>query len=186
MRWTARSGMFGGLLVVSGLSTGCQTMSEWTHPAPIAAGATTGSIGYSYRGGLATQTFPQAEPQVVEATKSAMYDLAVLDVRATDRGGKGTILDGRAPDGRRIRLMLLPKEGQTAASVQVGLFGDEPLSRALLDRIGIRLGNSPPEPIPAEVPSEPESNPFVSREGVPDSVMYRGMSDAGYRDTPVP
>lgn len=168
-------------------AVGCRTVPQWPSTTlEPAAGGSTGSIGYAYRAGLASQSFAKPEPDVAEAARAAFEDLAVGQVKATARGGRGTMLDGRAADGRRVRLMLVPRDGQTTASVQVGLFGDEPLSRALLDRIGIRLGTLPPEAIPSEVPSDPGANPFVDREAVSDSVMFRGMTDGGYRDGPVP
>ncbi|MHC5542385.1 DUF3568 family protein, partial [Singulisphaera rosea] len=79
-----------------------------------------------------------------------------------------------------------PNPGATRVSVRIGWFGDEPLSKALMDRIGVRLGTLPPTAIPTDPPSEPGSNPYFSKSAIPDSVMLRDQADAIYRDSPVP
>lgn len=184
MQRNARLGPIGAAFGLAVLAGGCRTLPSMIPEQRSVPAAV--SIGYSYRAGLASQSFPESEPKVAEAAGAALEDLAVANLKTTARGGNGTFVDGRAADGRRVRLILMPRDGQTTAMVQVGLFGDEPLSRAVLDRIGIRLGTRAPEPVPDVLPSDPESNPFVDREAVPDSVMYRGMTDSGYRDSPVP
>ena len=67
-------------------------------------------------------------------------------------------------------------------SCRIGWFGDEPLSRTLLERIGVRLGTLPPAAIPDRPPSAPASNPIFSRDAVPDSVIFRDFAEAPYRD----
>ena len=51
------------------------------------------------------------------------------------------------------------------------------MAKAVLDRVGVRLGTLPPEAIPTDVPSDPSTNPYFSREAVPDSVMLRGFAE---------
>jgi hypothetical protein len=68
----------------------------------------------------------------------------------------------------------------------VGWFGDEPLSRALLERAGVRLGSRDPEAIPAAAPSAPSHNPFFSRSAVPDAVMLRDLAESLQRDRVIP
>jgi hypothetical protein len=74
----------------------------------------------------------------------------------------------------------------TQVAIRVGWFGDEPLSQAILERMGVRLGSRPPEAIPAAAPSAPSRNPFFARDAVPDSVMLRDFAEAPYRDRVVP
>jgi hypothetical protein len=82
--------------------------------------------------------------------------------------------------------MLHTNQGYTQVAVRAGWFGDEPLSQAILERVGIRLGNRNPESIPTKAPSAPSANPFFSRDAVPDSVMLRDFAEAPYRDRVIP
>jgi hypothetical protein len=66
-------------------------------------------------------------------------------------------------------------------SCRIGWFGDEPLSRTLLDRVGVRLGLLPPAAIPDQPPSAPAANPLFSRAAVPDSEILRDFVEAPYR-----
>jgi hypothetical protein len=76
--------------------------------------------------------------------------------------------------------------GSSTTTARVGWFGDQALSRAILDRIGVRLGELPPEPIPDTIPSTPARNPFFSREAVPDEIMLRDQADAAFNDRVIP
>ncbi len=69
-------------------------------------------------------------------------------------------------------------------SCRVGWFGDELFSKALLRRVGIRLGTPPPEAIPEKAPSSPAGNPYFSREAVSDYEMMRDYIEAPYPDRP--
>jgi hypothetical protein len=64
------------------------------------------------------------------------------------------------------------------------LFGDEPLSRALLERAAIRLGMLPPAAIPENPPSAP-TIPLL-RPSAPDEEMLRNWAEAPYRNRVVP
>jgi hypothetical protein len=174
--------------------------------AAIAAGAagcsTTGPArsmaGLAARDGVADRSFPQPFDPVVAVTREAMADLGLrdLDVRLDPdlaAGGRRRVgrprdatLTGRGADGRPVTVTVRSRGTGSAVGVRVGRFGDAALSRALLDRIGVRLGTEPPAPIPAEVPSTPGSQPFFSRAAVPDAVMLRDQAEAGYRDSPGP
>ena len=85
-------------------------------------------------------------------------------------------------DGRRAMITLRPQQGATKLTARMGLWGDEPLSRALMDRVGVRLGSLPPEAVPDEPPSKPASNPFFSRSAVSDEVMLRTQAEQRYHD----
>ena len=176
--------------VVAGAGgTGCSTVAPsavkaMANPAP---GADTGA-GYSFSAGRATQTFSSSAQVVAPAVVAAMDDLRIEDVRRVNESSM-TIFEGKTADNRRASVTLRPqKQGSTRVTVRIGLFGDEPLSRALMDRVGIRLGDLPPAPIPAEVPSDPAPNPFINfkRSVGPQSEMLRDMAESRFRDSPVP
>ena len=71
-------------------------------------------------------------------------------------------------------------------SARIGWFGDEALSQALLERVGVRAGTRAPEAIPDEPPSTPSGNPYFSRSAISDEVMLRDLADAPYHDRVVP
>ena len=50
-------------------------------------------------------------------------------------------------------------QGQTQVGIRAGWFGDEPLSRTFLERVGVRLGSKPPEAIPTEAPAPRRATP---------------------------
>jgi hypothetical protein len=137
--------------------------------------------------GSETETFPVPGVEVEKAVEQAMNDLA-MTVKVGPRAEQNGVVHlwGRAKDARTVRVDVAGGARSSAVTVVIGKYGDPPLSRALLDRIGIRLGARPPEPIPDRVDSEPAGNPFVNREAVPDSVILRDQSQAGYRDVTVP
>ena len=81
---------------------------------------------------------------------------------------------------------LRPQQGKTRISCRIGWFGDEALSKALLERTGIRLGTLPPAAVPENPPSTPGANPFFSRDAVPDEEMLRDVAEAPYRDRVIP
>jgi len=160
------------------VSAGCKTVT------PMAGNVIDGS-GFSYSAGRATQDFGCAPQALQSSITGAMDDLRFHSVRQTTDAGS-IVYNGTTADDRRVSLLIHPYQGQSRVSVRIGWFGDEPLSRALLDRIGVRLGTLPPAAIPVDPPSSPASNPFFSRDAIPDSEMLREQAEAPYRDTPVP
>ncbi|MGP0062959.1 MAG: DUF3568 family protein [Isosphaeraceae bacterium] len=157
---------------------GCAT----TRPGTIAE-VDPPSAEYRYSTGRGSQDF--ALPPL--AVKAAVYEaLEDLKMTVAHRGRDGVVsqIDGRTVDDRSITITIRPHRGGTHVGCRIGWFGDDPLSKALLERVGIRLGTLPPEAIPEKPPSSPASNPFFSRDAVPDSVMLREYPDAPYRDRP--
>ncbi len=159
-------------------SPGCMTLGP-------AAGPAFSATNFSYTAGRAIQDFAYPLPTLHTAVNGAMEDLRVHSVRVTHEGG-GLIYQGSTADNRRVAVAIRPNAGNARISIRIGWFGDEPLSRALMDRIGIRLGTLPPEAVPVDPPSSPDSNPFFSRDAIPDEEMLRDQADSLYKDTPVP
>jgi len=175
-RSTRRAALAGCLLV----STGCAVTS------PRASLPTADAEpGFSFSTGQGSQTFGSPVGEVGPRVVEALGDLGMTDIRTTR---DGTVLrhEARTSDGRSASVTLRSRGGASTASARVGLFGDQALSRAILDRVAIRLGERPPEPVPDELPSTPAANPFFSRSAVPDSVMLRDQADAAYTDRVIP
>jgi hypothetical protein len=144
-----------------------------------------GGAAFAFMAGRGTQSFSAPTASVVEAVKSSMSDLNMTSIR---HSLDGTVIriEGRTSDQRQTVVVIRSHLGVTHVSVRVGWFGDEPLSRALLERVGVRLGSREPEAIPATAPSAPSHNPFFSRSAVPDSVMLRDLAESLQRDRVVP
>jgi hypothetical protein len=166
-----------GLAACALIQSGCATVSPRIQ--------SEGSTESSYSTGRAIQEFSQPAGPVGDAIAEAMDDLKMTDVTRA-RDGAVYRIDAKTEDKRSVLVTLRPHQGMTRVSCRIGWFGDGPLSRALVERAGIRLGLLPPAPIPDTPPSSPASNPFFSRSAVPDEVYLRDVADAPYRDRPVP
>jgi hypothetical protein len=159
-------------------SAGCMTTG-------LAGGPTLGAPGYLYQGGRASQGFAYPMPQVQSALLEAMADLGIHSIRQT-REAQLLIFEGRTVDDRRGTVTLESQNSLPVVTARFGWLGDEPLSRAFMDRVGIRLGSLPPEAIPTEAPSVPEEQSLFSRNKKRDPRMMPPEANPGYRDTPVP
>jgi len=166
--------MLGIAAVAAGAAMGgCSTI------APVSA-PLHGDVSYTYRGGAASQGFPRAPAEVQRAALDAMADMSIHSVRTSPDEG-GVTLSGTTADGQGASVSVKKRGPFASAIVRVGWFGNEALSRAVLDRIGIRLGTLPPEAIPAEPPAQARTPIFSSRT-VPDSVMIQEITEAAPRD----
>jgi hypothetical protein len=139
----------------------------------------------SYSGGRAVQEFALPASAVRSAVTDAMDDLKMTAIES-GRSGAVYKFDGKTADNRPVLVTVRPHDGQTRVSCRIGWLGDEPLSRALLERTGIRLGTLPPAAIPENPPSAPAPNPILSRLAPPDEDTLRNIAEAPYRDRAVP
>ena len=140
---------------------------------------------FSYTAGRATQDFALPPSVVLATVPQAMDDLRIQAVHQTHNVGVVNF-EGTTPDNRTATVAVRPRGATTRVHVRVGWFGDEPLSRAVMDRLGVRLGSLPASAIPVDPPSSPGSNPYFSREAIPDTLMFREQAESRYRDTTVP
>jgi len=159
-------------------SAGCATTSPFIDPVG-------GGSGFSFSTGRGLQDFPSTLSAVAPAVVSAMDDLKMGDVRQS-QDGTVVRIEAKAEDARPVTVTLRFRKGATQVGVRIGRFGDEPLSRTLLERVGVRLGTRDPEAIPVAAPSAPSGNPYFSRSAIPDSVMLKDFAEAPYRDRVVP
>ncbi len=176
------------LLALTG-GLGCQTVNpsalnffnrnrESDGPTPVVGAS-------SYTGGRAVQVFALPMLTVKPAVALALEDLRVENVR--ERVVAGAVhFEGTTTDKRRASVILRNHPVGMRLSARIGVFGDEPLTQFLLDRVGVRLGTLPPESVPETPPSEPGRNPYFSRSAVSDAIMLRDQADAPYRGTAVP
>jgi hypothetical protein len=139
----------------------------------------------SYSAGRAVQDFALSSSKVGEALTEAMEDLKMSTIEP-GRDGAVYKIQAKTSDNRLVMVTLRPHQGQTRVGCRIGWFGDEPLSKALLERTGVRLGTLPPAAIPENPPSSPASNPIFSRNAVPDDEMLKDVAEAPYRDRVVP
>jgi hypothetical protein len=134
-----------------------------------------------FSAGRGVQDFAGPPGAVVSAVAEAMDDLKFT---VTKRRREGTVsqVEGRTADDRAVTITLRPRVAATRVSCRIGWFGDPPLSRTFLERVGVRLGTLPPAAIPEQPPSAPSSNPLFSRDAVPDSEILRDFAEAPYRE----
>lgn len=180
--------ILGAAAVAVGLGGGC-------HTTPKGRGITATP---EFGGMKSSELFPVGPEEVQTACREAMADLSVNGIAAQDTdpkvlrtGGvpRPLTMLGKTSDGRPVRVELRPRGQGTVAAVSVGRSGDVPFGRALLDRMGVRLGTRPPAPInePPSPPPSTLSNPFFSRGAVPDHEIFRDSGGgSGYRDSPSP
>ena len=166
----------GATLAVLG---GCRAVGPLTN-----AGA--GTSGFAYRAGTASQGFPVTPAEVRKVAVEALSDLRISSIRETIEPDTTLILDGTTGDGRSARLTIQPLGAFTATTVRVGLLGDEALSKAILDRIGIRLGSMPPAAIPTEVPTSAQLPIQTSstKKSASDTSTIRNQYPTNYHDSP--
>lgn len=171
---------FGAGLTLSG----CRTVAPIALPPELEPPPSVAGLAYS--AGKATQEFAYPGRAVQAAITAAMADLQIEHVRER-RDGQASIFQGTTKDGRPANITFRPGNGAARVTARIGWFGDEPFSRELMERIGIRLGSLPPRAIPAEPPTSPAPNPFFSRRAVPDETL-REQAEIHflYRDTAVP
>src|SRR4051794_11805234 len=149
---------------------GCRTVAPIAGPAVAAA-------GFAYGAGRATQEFAFPTTVVRPAIAAALDDLQVREVRQR-HDGTARIFEGTTADGRRATVTLRPGNGAARVTVRIGWYGDEAFSRALLERLGVRLGSLPPPAIPAQPPRSPRGNPVFSRQAIPHAALLRDQAQA--------
>jgi Protein of unknown function (DUF3568) len=170
-----------GWIVICGVVFGffgCATV-------PPAADIVGTSSSFSYLAGRGAQSFAASPPVVIAALDDSFADLKLFKPRHI-RNGSVYRIEARTDDYRPVKATIRSHQGQTVVGIRAGWFGDETMSKAILERVAVRLGSKAPEAIPAEVPSAPAGNPFFSRNAVSDLEMFRDMAEAPYRDRVIP
>lgn len=136
-----------------------------------------------YSTGRAVQDFSFPSARVAVAVREAMDDLGMTITRHGQDGVASQVV-ARTSDGRTVTVTLRPDKPITRVTCRIGWFGDEPMARTFMRRVGVRLGTLPPEAVPDRIPSQPASNPYFSRSAVPDVEMMRDFYEAPYRTRP--
>jgi hypothetical protein len=151
----------------------------------VAAGAAAGAAatGYVYYKGRACRDFPASLADAHAATRAALLDLQ-FPVVTEESKNDSSYIASRTADGSTIRIWLelepsrVPADGTlTRVSVRVGAFGDESVSRRILDQVAVHFvapglvrqqaaAASPPAPAPiqpvrAVVPGETAPPPLA-------------------------
>jgi hypothetical protein len=131
------------------------------------------------------QEFPVFPGAAANAVVEAMDDLNMSSVKRT-RDGAVYRVSAKSPDNRSVAVTIRPHQKAARVSCRVGWLGDEPLSRTMLDRVGVRLGTLPPAAIPNTLPSAPTASSIFARSVNPDTDFLRDLSEAPYRDRVIP
>lgn len=120
------------LAAILALSSGCFAVAVGA-----AAGAGAGTVAY-IRGEL-DATLGSGVDRTVNATDSALAQLGFAKVSETrDELAAGII--ARTSDDKKIEIKVTKEaEGLSKVSIRIGTFGDEAISRAILDKIKANL-----------------------------------------------
>jgi hypothetical protein len=146
-----------------------------------------GTSGFAFDSGWASQGFLASEDQVREALSEAITDLKIRPTGQSQAEPAISIIDGQLADGRHVRITLRTLDTGNLVAIRIGHFGDQKYSRAILQRIGIRLGTLPAEAIPDDPPTSGSfGSRLFSKDAVPNELMLRDQINAGYRDAVVP
>ena len=160
---------------------GCSTVAPI---GPISAASTPASAGRGVR------SYPTS-PDLVDHARGALEDVGVHSI-ARRQEDRATILEGRTAAGRRAVATIRPDGAESFVSARFGTLGDEPLSRAFLDRMVARAGG--PEPAKAEstksesagaepAPRDAARRPAPNRASMPPGSVLQNSLEGGYRDS---
>lgn len=105
----------------------------------LIGGAAAGTVGYV--SGELTATLESPYEQVVEAANRAIAENSITEVTKTPENHKVAYVL-RTLQGDKVQLeVAYATKDLTNVSIRVGLIGDEPLSRHILDEIESRLNH---------------------------------------------
>jgi hypothetical protein len=172
--WTARM-----ILAVS-MIAGCSTTG------PFGRERLSLPVGPSYVGGRGMQMFPTS-PSLLANVKDAMSDVGIHSIVQNEDPSGLIILEGTTSDDRKARVTVQTSGTNSTVSVKIGWLGDEPKTRAMLDRLSTRQGTMPAQPLPEDTSAEgppPRNQPLLSKDAIPDAVMLRDQMDNGTRPSP--
>ena len=154
---------FGAL---AAFGTGCLAVKPPLRPDP-------GATGFAVCGPYVVQRFLYPMPLVERAAIEAMSDMKISNVHRKPKTD-GICFVGSMYDGRYVWYTIEADGPNTIATVEIDLYGDEPLSKILLDRTGIRLATLPQS-----------INPPFDPRAITDSITHRGQDVEGYRGAPL-
>ncbi len=136
-----------------------------------------------YVGGRGFAMFTSS-PELTEHVKEAMTEVGITAIHPIPEANGGTGLEGSTADKRSARVSIHSTGVRSTVALKVGWLGDEPLTRAFLERLEGRHGALPPSAVPVEPEADGESNSSrFSRTAVPDSVMIRNQLDSSFNSS---
>jgi hypothetical protein len=140
--------------------------------------------GPSYVGGRGIQLFPTS-PKLLTNIKDAMSELNMHSIVQNEDPSGLKVLEGKTGSDAKVRVTVQTSGANSTVAVKIGWFGDEPVTRGLLDRIASKQGTLPEQPSPTttepgeKTADKPKSQGIFSRDAVPDSVMLRDQVENG-------
>ena len=168
-----------GLAVVA--ASGCHTAT------PFGSINTLSTGGQNYVIGEGSQVYP-ATDDFLEQARKALDDLNVASV-GQHREGETVVFQGTDTKGHKASVRVTPVNDGLKMDVaaRFGVFGDETLSRAYLDRLAVRTGPTAGEPARAAKGETSQSlrlNPR-SADAPPGTVFQRRLEE-GVTERPYP
>lgn len=145
---------------------GCDSVMLPLRPDP-------GATGYANIGPYSVQRFVYPVPIVERAVIEAMTDMKMHSVKRKAKSD-GVCLQGFTYGGRYVLATIEAEGSNSIVTVNIDPYGDEPMSKILLERTGIRIATMPQSIAP----------PFDPR-AITDSITHRGADVEGYRGVPL-
>jgi hypothetical protein len=143
-----------------------------------------GVTGHSYMTCNASQRFLVPMERLRRCVIEAMTDMNITGVIEKETKD-GIELCGKVYDSRGIIVHLRQHEDCVVMSIWIGLAGDEPLAKVLIDRTSVRIALQPRFPVLPGHELDPTMNPNFARDALPDSATHMGQDVAGYRGMPL-
>jgi hypothetical protein len=120
------------LLPVAGIGAGCTAVA-------IGAAGAAGGTGVAYMMGDLEATMDASTQVVAAASKRALEELEIRVISA-ESSKLDAMVVGRTATDRRVRITTEREgEGISKVSIRVGTFGDEEMSRQILDALKKQL-----------------------------------------------
>ena len=106
----------------------------------VAVGA--GAAGVAYLNGDFEATLDATPPRVVDATEAALKEMEV-EIQPPERSGIDGRVVGRTALNRKVEVIVKRETDATSKVwIRIDTFGDEPLSRQILEKIKAHLQRS--------------------------------------------
>jgi hypothetical protein len=163
-------------------ASGCHTVTPFGSINTLATG------GQNYVAGMGTQTYPASEA-FVDETRKTLDDLNVRAV-ARRREAEMVVFEGKDSKGRSAVVRIVPVAQATKMRVHArfGVFGDETLTRAFLDRLSVRVGEIEGEDRARVQTGEasPELTLRPRSADAPPGSLFQRRLEEGVREIPTP
>ena len=168
-------------------SGGCRSIGRFPGIDPT-------EYAYSYFNGTAAQVFQYSVPQVETSSLEALSDFGFTKIESVERNKDDGVvkIHAKTLDHRHAWVKVVPRNANMSnLVVRIGAEGDEQVSQAFIQRVGMNFGMLPRTTIPIEPALarriDPPREYAPPREPLPDPVpLFEDLIPAGPAPEPGP